>query len=219
MLKSGIGAETISDVYKTILEAGRTAEAFAQQANALLTQFSVDASRVVTGLPPDLMLKALATASTDQVVRVAGQIKADYTERAKAAISSIESQVPLFLGDWRERGRQFVHAVGRDAAIAKADEIPWYGKTAYNAGTVIGAFETNISRAFSPDLNSLTPRQKRALFFGDIASVCGGDPNCLITAAEFIQQSDGLWEDIQRFADKYGLRTGSQNQISTFVRR
>lgn len=206
MLKSGLGPATVSDVFRTILEAGRTAEAFVKQADKMFTQFSVDASRVVTGLPPDLMLKALATASTNDVIQIATKIKADYAERAKASIESISSQVPLYLGDWKEHGRQFVRQLGREAAMTKAAEIPWFGKTAYNAGTLIGGFEANISLANAPDLNALTAKQKRMLFFGDIASVCGGDPNCLINAAEFLRQSDGFWESIQQYADKYGLR-------------
>jgi hypothetical protein len=206
MIKAGIGESTIGDVYRTVLDAGRTAEAFAAQADKLLIQFSNDASRIVTGLPPDLMLKALATASTNDVIQIATKIKADYTARASATIDSLKGQVPLYLDGWKEKGRLMVQQVGRQAAMANAVTIPWFGKTAYNAGTVIGAFEANMSLQSAPDINSLTAAQKRALFFGDIASVCGGDPNCLINAAEFLRQSDGFWGSIQQYADRYGLR-------------
>jgi hypothetical protein len=196
-----LGQATGSEVLKTINLIGRSATDFAEHTKALLIQLGVDTSRTATGMFPDQLMKNVLSMGVGELGVVADRIRADYQARANAAIRAVDAQVPLYLGDWKEQARFLVKKLGHDGATAKAEFVPWFGRSAFDAGTMIGALEANLAQSTTLDINQLTPSQKRSLFLGDISAAL--EPQNLLNAAEFMRQSDLVWAEWQKLGKLY----------------
>jgi hypothetical protein len=216
-----LGKDTGGDLLRMLTQIEGGVKAFHDQTKNFLVQLSVDTTQRVIGMFPDQFMRTVLTMEVNQIGIVADKIMNDYEQRAKSAIQSIELQVPGYLNGWKEQARAYVKVLGHDLATVKAESIPWYGRTAFNTGTMIGAIEANMSRVKFVDLNALTPAQKRALFFGDIAQICSADPTCIRTAAEFLRQADLFWmpstqpDTVQWWAQHYGLYSPSVSQVAS----
>jgi hypothetical protein len=196
-----LGQATGGELLKTVNLIGRDVEEFTAQTKALLVQLSADTTRTATGMFPDQLMKNVLSMDLNQLANVATKIKTDYDARANAAIRSVEAQVPLYLVDWKEQARYLVKKLGHDGAAAQAGQIPWFGRSAFDAGTMIGALEQNLAKEGALDINQLTPSQKRSLFLGDISAAL--EPENLLNAAEFQRQSDLVWADWQKLGRRY----------------
>jgi hypothetical protein len=195
---------------------GADAIALMDQTRALVNQFGADSVKLATGLLPDAFMQSVLKMGTNEVGQQADKIMADYQARAKVAIDTIANQVPQYLNGWRDQGRGYVKAFGHDGAAARASSIPWYGRSAYDAGTMIGAIEQSLAHVQVADINALTPEQKKALFVGNVTQICTNDPSCIRNAAEFLRQADLFWFQqpggptgtVQWWAKQYGLYAG-----------
>lgn len=196
-----LGQATGSELLQTINLIGRTTQDFVEHTKALMIQLGVDTARTATGMFPDQLMKNVLSMAAPELGVVADRIRADYTARAGAAIRAVDAQVPLYLGDWKEKARFLVRKLGHDGAAAQAGQIPWFGRSAFDAGMMIGALEQNLVQQSTLDINQLTPSQKRALFLGDISQAL--EPQNLLNAAEFVRQSDLVWADWQKLGKQY----------------
>jgi hypothetical protein len=196
-----LGQATGADLLRTVNLIGRDVEQFTDQTKAFLIQLSADTTRTATGMFPDQLMQNVLSMNLDELGKTAAKIKTDYDARAQAAIRSVEAQVPLYLGDWKDRARYLVKKLGHDGAAAQAAQIPWFGRAAFDAGTMIGALEQNLVAQTTLDINQLTPSQKRALFLGDISAAL--EPQNLLNAAEFQRQSALVWADWQKLGKLY----------------
>jgi len=196
-----LGQATGADLLRTINLIGREATAFAEQTKALLIQLGADTARTATGMFPDQLMRNVLSMNVTELGAVADKIRIDYEARASAAIRAVDAQVPLYLSDWKNQARFLVKKLGRDGAAAKANEFPWFGRSAFDAGLVIGALEQNLATSTTLDINQLTPSQKRSLFLGDISAAL--EPQNLLNAAEFQRQSDLVWAVWQKLGKQY----------------
>jgi len=196
-----LGQATGAELLRTINLIGRDVAEFADQTKALLVQLSADTTRSATGMFPDQLMRNVLSMSLTDLGNVADKIKTDYDARASAAIRAVEAQVPLYLGGWKDRARYLVKKLGHDGAAAQAGQIPWFGRSAFDAGTMIGALEQNLAKSTTLDINQLTPAQKRSLFLGDISAAL--EPQNLLNAAEFQRQNDLVWTGWQNMGKRY----------------
>lgn len=196
-----LGQATGAELLRTINLIGREVTAFVEQTKALLIQLSADTARTATGMFPDQLMQNVLSMSLNDLGVVANKIKTDYEARANAAIRAVDAQVPIYLGDWKNQARYLVKKLGHDGAAAQAGQIPWFGRSAFDAGTMIGALEQNLAKSTTLDINQLTPSQKRSLFLGDISAAL--EPQNLLNAAEFQRESDLVWAVWQKLGKQY----------------
>lgn len=196
-----LGQETGGEVLKTINMIGKSATEFADQTKSLLIQLGVDTSRSATGMFPDALMQAVISMNVSDLGNTADKIRADYQSRVDATVRSVEGQIPIYLNGWKDQARYLVKKIGHDKTTANAEFIPWFGRPAYDAGTLIGAAEKNLLASTVLDINQLTPAQKRSLFLGDISAAL--DPGNLLNAAEFKRQSDLVWAVWQKLGKQY----------------
>lgn len=200
-----LGGDTYSAFLQAVTQVGVDVNRVFANTQDFLRMLSQDATLKVTGMFPDAALKAVAAMGVSELGEFTDKVMADYTGRARVAIEAIHKQVPLYLRDWQTRAQNVVKQSGYEAAVALSPQQPWFGRAAFDLGTIAGALDVRISRARVADIHALTPEQKRAVFLGDFTKVCADDPACLVNVGEFIRQSDLFWSQIQQLADKYNL--------------
>lgn len=196
-----LGQATGAEFLKTINLIGRSATEFSEQTKALIIQLGADTARTATGMFPDQLMKNVLSMSVGDLGNVAEKIRTDYEARAGAAIRSVEAQVPIYLGDWKEQARYLVKKLGHGGATGRAEFVPWFGRSAFDAGLMIGALEENLTKSTTLDIGQLTPSQKKSLFLGDISAAL--EPQNLLNAAEFMRQSDLVWDVWKKLGKQY----------------
>lgn len=201
-----LGNAVAGDLFKTVADIGGNIQKLEAQTEKLLVSLNTDVVRAATGMFPDAFMSQIKTMTTTEIGRVANQIGKDITGKIDISISTLESQIPPYLIDWYIYARR----KGPNPARALAPSVPWYGRSAFDAGIVAGSLAERTKQLAMPDLNQLTDAQKRALFFGDITKVCGvpPDPQCMVNAAEYLRQADLFWfgpNELAMFAKRYNL--------------
>lgn len=201
-----LGTQASGDLFKAIADIGGSIKELEAKTEKLLITLNTDVVRAATGMFPEAFMGQLKNMTTTEIGVVANKIGTDIKGKIDISIKSVEDEIPPYLKDWYA----FARGKGSNPARAYAPQVPWYGRTAYDAGTVAATLYERTKQLAVPDLNQLTDAQKRALFFGDITKVAGvpPDPQTMVNAAEYLRQADLFWfgsNELPMFVKRYNL--------------